>query len=107
MIPGSITDEEAIPEPLACLFSAVGKARTDSIREAASVVWCSYMGGGHNRLLPFVKPSSSLPFYRGALSPAASLLEMSRLPVTCRTVKASPRTVFSAVTAGRSPTIKG
>lgn len=51
VIPDNITDEEAILEPLACLFSAVGKVRIDSIGETVAVVGCGYMGCGAISLL--------------------------------------------------------
>ncbi len=51
VIPESVTDEEAILEPLGCLFSAVSKVRIPVIGDKVCVVGCGYMGCGAISLL--------------------------------------------------------
>jgi len=51
VIPDSVTDEEAILEPLGCLFSAVSKVRIPVIGDKVCVVGCGYMGCGAISLL--------------------------------------------------------
>ena len=50
-IPDSVKDEEAILEPLGCMFSAVSKVRIPVIGDRAAVVGCGYMGCGAISLL--------------------------------------------------------
>ena len=47
----NISDEDATLEPLACLISAVSKARINMIGEKVAVVGCGYMGCGAISLL--------------------------------------------------------
>ena len=51
VIPDSISDEDALLEPLACLMSAVSKVRIAMIGEKVAVVGCGYMGCGAISLL--------------------------------------------------------
>lgn len=66
-IPDSITDEEAILEPLACLVSAVSKVKIPVIGDKVAVVGCGYMGCGAISLLKL----------RGAYVVAVDLKEAS------------------------------
>jgi threonine dehydrogenase-like Zn-dependent dehydrogenase len=50
-IPDNLSDEDATLEPLACLMSAVSKARLYMIGEKVAVVGCGYMGCGAISLL--------------------------------------------------------
>ena len=50
-LPDSITDEEAVLEPLACLISAVSKVKIPIIGARVAVVGCGYMGCGAISLL--------------------------------------------------------
>lgn len=50
-IPENVRNEDAVLEPLACLLSAVSKARTDVPGDAVCVVGCGYMGCGAISLL--------------------------------------------------------
>lgn len=51
IIPDNVSDEEAILEPLGCLFSAVSKVRIPVIGDKVCVVGCGYMGCGAVSLL--------------------------------------------------------
>ena len=50
-LPDSISDEEGVLEPLACLISAVSKVRIKVVGERVAVVGCGYMGCGAIGLL--------------------------------------------------------
>ena len=51
IIPETVKDEEAVLEPLGCLFSAVSKVRIPVIGDKVCVVGCGYMGCGAISLL--------------------------------------------------------
>lgn len=48
---GSVRDEDAVLEPLSCLYSAVSKARCGMVGTMVCVVGCGYMGCGAISLL--------------------------------------------------------
>ncbi len=50
-IPDNVRDEEAVIEPLGCLYSAVSKVRIPVLGDRVAVVGCGYMGCGAISLL--------------------------------------------------------
>lgn len=51
LIPNTVKDEEAVIEPLGCLYSAVSKVRIPVVGDRVAVVGCGYMGCGAISLL--------------------------------------------------------